>query len=91
MENNLSNSIAFTLSKWGFTKEGIKNNKRGEWWLISQLLIIFAHLITPPPFLRIGSSSLVFKEIGVCIFITGLFIAIWAFVSIGSNLIFNHE
>ena len=37
------------LSNWGFSKKGLFNNSKGEWYLFSQMLIILLHLIPPYP------------------------------------------
>jgi protein-S-isoprenylcysteine O-methyltransferase Ste14 len=39
------------LRRWGFSWKGLTDNRRGEWWLFAQLLLIAAHLLpaTPPP------------------------------------------
>ncbi|MBM5828259.1 MAG: S-isoprenylcysteine methyltransferase, partial [Cyanobacteria bacterium M_surface_7_m2_040] len=37
------------LSRWGFSWVGWRDNRRGEWWLAAQLLLIAAHLLPPWP------------------------------------------
>ena len=31
--------ISNIFIEWGFTTEGLKDNRRGEWWLFAQLII----------------------------------------------------
>ena len=33
------------FSDWGFSWSGWLDNRRGEWWLLAQLLLITAHLL----------------------------------------------
>ena len=86
--NNLMKDIKTLLSKWGFTKKGIFNNSKGEWYLFSQIFLILLHLIPPFPKIKqteflINTASII---IGLAIIILGLFIIIKAFKDLGENL-----
>ncbi|MEB3198928.1 MAG: methyltransferase [Synechococcaceae cyanobacterium] len=37
------------LAHWGFSRAGWGDNRRGEWWLLAQLLLISALLLPPLP------------------------------------------
>ena len=39
------------MQKWGFSWEGLRDNRHGEWWVLAQMLLIAAHWLppTPPP------------------------------------------
>ncbi|MDM7953003.1 MAG: methyltransferase [Cyanobium sp. CZS 25K] len=39
------------LRTWGFSWEGLRDNRHGEWWVVAQMLLIAAHWLppTPPP------------------------------------------
>ena len=37
------------FSDWGFSWGGWLDNRRGEWWLLAQLLLITAHLLPVRP------------------------------------------
>ena len=37
------------LRRWGLTWAGWRDNRRGEWWLLAQVLLIAAHLLPPWP------------------------------------------
>ena len=37
------------FSGWGLSWGGWLDNRRGEWWLLAQLLLITAHLLPPWP------------------------------------------
>jgi len=41
--------IGALLQRWGFTLAGWRDNRRGEWWLVAQLLLIAALLLPPWP------------------------------------------
>ena len=76
------------LSKWGFSKQGIFKNSKGEWYLFSQILLILLHFIPPYPKIEylgyaINTISII---IGFSFAIKGLIIAIKAFQDLGENL-----
>ena len=81
-------NIKTLLSKWGFTKKGIFNNSKGEWYLFSQILLILLHFIPPYPKINhIGFSiNIVCIILGLGILILGLFTIIKAFIDLGENL-----
>ena len=77
------------FSSWGFSWGGWLDNRRGEWWLMGQMLLIGAHLLPRWPQL----SSLGFARwpwqlnlIGALLVLVGLTLAVQAFVSLGSSL-----
>tara|TARA_B100000965_G_scaffold358504_1_gene337926 strand:+ start:1107 stop:1640 length:534 start_codon:yes stop_codon:yes gene_type:complete len=81
-------NIKNLISKWGFSKQGIINNTKGEWYLFSQFLLILLHLI--PPYPKI--DNIVFPVntfliiIGLTISFQGLIIVIKAFIDLGGSL-----
>lgn len=42
-------SLAGRLRKWGFSWERVRDNRHGEWWVLAQMLLIFAHFLPPTP------------------------------------------
>ena len=88
MSFNLLKEIKTIITKWGFSKQGLFNNSKGEWYLFSQILIILLHLIPPYPKIKhIAFSINIFCIIlGLIISILGLFIVIKAFIDLGENL-----
>ena len=85
---NLLNNIKKLLSKWGFTKQGILKNKKGEWYLLFQIFLILLHLIPPYPKIKsipfsINTCCII---IGTVISILGLFTVIKALIDLGENL-----
>ena len=86
--NNLIKDIKTTLSKWGFSKQGVLNNSKGEWFLFSQILLILLHFIPPYPKIEHISFSIntFFIIIGLTISIQGLIIVFKAFIDLGDNL-----
>ena len=71
------------FSRWGFTKQGLYRNSRGEWYLFSQMLLILLHLI--PPYPKIGKIAFC-MIIGLSISAQGLIVAIKALIDLGDNL-----
>ena len=82
------NNIRSTLSGWGFSKEGLLNNKKGEWYVLLQIFIILLHLIPPYPRIRNieFTTNIFFIITGLSISILGLLIVIKAFTDLGENL-----
>ena len=76
------------LSKWGFSKKGLFNNSKGEWYLFSQILLILLHFIPPYPKAEYTGFAIntFIIIIGLSISIQGLIIAINAFLDLGGNL-----
>ena len=87
-KRKLFNDIKTILSRWGFSKQGLFQNTKGEWYLFSQILLILLHLIPPYPKIEnIGFSiNIFFIIIGSAISIQGLIIVIKAFIDLGNNL-----
>ena len=70
-KSTLFMNIKTNISKWGFSKQGLFNNSRGEWYLFSQILLILLHLTPPYPKIdKIGFSG---KEQQVLMNLTTLF------------------
>ena len=81
-------NIKTIFSKWGFSKQGVFNNTKGEWYLFSQIFIILLHFIPPYPKIKniAFSISTFFNIVGLAISILGLIIIIKAFLDLGKNL-----
>jgi protein-S-isoprenylcysteine O-methyltransferase Ste14 len=37
------------LRRWGFSWEGLRDNRHGEWWVLAQMALIAAHALPPEP------------------------------------------
>ena len=77
------------FSGWGLSWGGWIDNRRGEWWLMAQLLLITAHLLPPWPApvawgLNIWPRSI--YMVGVLLLLGGLVMAAQAFAALGSSL-----
>ncbi len=87
-KNRLFKKIKTVLSRWGFSKQGLCLNSKGEWYLFSQILLILLHLI--PPYPKIQNIefpiNIFFNFIGLVISIQGLIFSIKAFIDLGNNL-----
>ena len=86
--NNLFKDTKTLLSKWGFSREGLFYNSKGEWYLFFQIFLIFLHLIPPYPKIRnlafsINTFCII---IGLVITILGIFIVINAIIDLGESL-----
>ena len=79
---------ARAFAGWGFSWGGWLDNRRGEWWLLAQLLLIAAHLL--PPWPAPGSWGyawpLPIAATGALLFLLGLALAAQAFLRLGPSL-----
>ncbi len=76
---------AFT--QWGFTWGGIFDNRRGEWWLFGQLLLIGAHLFPPwPANIVLTPSPRISLWLGIFTTIIGIILSIKSFIDLGASL-----
>ena len=77
------------FSDWGFSWGGWFDNRRGEWWLLAQLLLITAHLLPAWP-APASFGFLIWPRplfaIGVLLLGFGLLRAIEAFRCLGASL-----
>ena len=87
-KNKIAGNVKKILLRWGFTKIGLVSNSRGEWYLFSQLLVIFLHLLSPYPKSEYITFpiNLLFLISGILISINGLRISLKAFKDLGDNL-----
>ncbi|MEB3334920.1 MAG: methyltransferase [Cyanobacteriota bacterium] len=81
-------TIGEQLTQWGFSWPGLRDNRRGEWWLIAQLALIAAHLLPPlPPPGALGLTwPLALRLLGGGVLLLGLALAAQAFWSLGDSL-----
>jgi len=84
----MGGSIQERLNRWGFSREGLRDNRRGEWWLIAQLALIAAHLLPPaPPPSALGLVwPLGLRLLGWGVFALGLALAARAAWNLGASL-----
>ena len=77
------------FSGWGLQLGGWWDNRRGEWWLVGQMLLIAAHLLPAwPRSSRFGLEAWPWQLhlLGAGLLMIGLLLALQAFVSLGSSL-----
>ena len=87
-ESNLLKNLKTILLKWGFSKKGLLNNSKGEWYLFSQIFLILLHLIPSYPKIKNTAFSIntYFIIIGSAISILGLITIVKAFIDLGESL-----
>jgi len=91
LQKGSSRLIVLACSNWGLRWRGFIDNKKGEWWLIAQLLLITAHAMPALPALptlkKFGFNwAEPFMIIGFCFLLLGIVIISRAFLSLGVNL-----
>ena len=74
------------FSSWGLTWRGWLDNRRGEWWLLAQLLLIAAHLLPAPERWGISPWPRPLVWLGALMVLWGLGLALQDFITLGSNL-----
>jgi len=88
MDPTSTRSPKSPLEGWGLSWGGWLDNRRGEWWLLAQLVLIAAHLF--PPWPAPGSWGyawpLPLAALGVGLFVLGLLLAAQAFWRLGPSL-----
>ena len=77
------------FSRWGLSWGGWLDNRRGEWWLLAQLILIAAHLLPPWPVpatwgLEIWPRPLFI--LGGLTLLAGIALALQAFLTLGDSL-----
>ena len=73
------------MRDWGLSWGGWLDNRRGEWWLLGQLVLIALDIALPAWPLR-WSAPHGLMVVGVVVLIAGLVLAALAFVQLGSSL-----
>jgi protein-S-isoprenylcysteine O-methyltransferase Ste14 len=81
-------SLLAWARRWGLSWGGWLDNRRGEWWLLAQLLLIAAHLLPawPAPGSWGYAWPLPLALCGALLLLLGLGLALQAFLRLGSNL-----
>ena len=77
------------FSDWGFSWGGWLDNRRGEWWLLAQLLLITAHLLPvwpAPASFGVAIWPKPLFGLGLLLLAFGLFWALEAFRCLGASL-----
>jgi protein-S-isoprenylcysteine O-methyltransferase Ste14 len=84
----MSKPLAERLARWGFSWQGLRDNRHGEWWLLAQLLLIAAHALPPiPPPRALGIVwPVALQLLGWSLFAGGLLLAAQAFFNLGPSL-----
>ncbi|MFM7551149.1 MAG: methyltransferase family protein [Cyanobacteriota bacterium] len=80
--------LAERLRQWGFSWQGLADNRRGEWWLLAQIGLIAAHLLPalPPP-AQLGLAwPLALRLLGWSLFGLGLALAARGVFNLGASL-----
>lgn len=84
----MANSLAERLGKWGFSWQGLRDNRHGEWLVVVQMALILAHVLPATPSLRhlqlAWPPSL--RILGGVVFALGLGLAVQAILSLGASL-----
>jgi len=81
----MGESLGQRLAQWGFSWAGLLDNRRGEWWLIAQMVLIAAHLL--PPYPPMGAAwPMALRLIGWITFAIGLVLVGQGFFNLGPSL-----
>lgn len=82
------NRLGERLRTWGFSWQGLRDNRHGEWWLIAQLALIGAHLLPPtPPPLALGIVwPPALRLLGGLLFLVGLVLGLQGALNLGASL-----
>jgi protein-S-isoprenylcysteine O-methyltransferase Ste14 len=76
------------MQKWGFSWEGLRDNRHGEWWVVGQMVLIAAHWLppTPPPSALGIHWPLAMRLLGGLTFLIGLALGAQGALNLGNSL-----
>lgn len=76
------------LGRWGFSWEGLRDNRHGEWWVMAQMTLIAAHALPPTPSpLAFGVHwPLLLRLMGVVVLLIGLIAGAQGAFNLGDSL-----
>jgi protein-S-isoprenylcysteine O-methyltransferase Ste14 len=82
------NQLNERMQKWGFSWEGLRDNRHGEWWVLAQMILIAAHWLPPtPPPSDLGIHwPLALRLIGGLTFLIGLVLGAQGARNLGESL-----
>ena len=87
-KNSIYKEIKHIFLRWGFSKKGIFNNAKGEWYLFAQIFILILHLLPSyPKIINIPFSiNILIIIAGLAFSSKGLIIVIMGLRDLGNNL-----
>lgn len=76
------------LERWGFSWEGLRDNRHGEWWVLAQMALIAAHALPPaPPLSVLGLHwPLALRLGGAGVVVIGLAVGVQGALNLGNSL-----
>jgi len=74
------------LQHWGFTPSGLLSNRRGEWWLLAQLVLIGALALPAVAGAALPHWPGPLRLLGVITLVAGLVLVLQAFHDLGASL-----
>jgi protein-S-isoprenylcysteine O-methyltransferase Ste14 len=76
------------LEHWGFSWEGLRDNRHGEWWVLAQMALLAAHALpTEPPLSAFGVQwPLVLRLVGAVVVVVGLASGVQGALNLGDSL-----
>lgn len=76
------------MERWGFTWEGLRDNRRGEWWVLAQMGLIAAHAMPATPTLsEFGLNwPMTLRLCGAMVVVIGLAVGAQGALNLGDSL-----
>jgi protein-S-isoprenylcysteine O-methyltransferase Ste14 len=84
----MHNTLRERLKRWGFSWAGLRDNRRGEWWVLAQITLIAAHALPPePPLAALGVQwPLALRWLGAAVVVIGVAVGAQAALRLGDSL-----
>ena len=92
-ESVVISTVLAWVRAWGFSWQGWLDNRRGEWWLLAQLLLIALDLLLPrwPQTWRWPPAAAGWLPLmGALVLLSGLLLALVAVLHLGESLSLIH-